>query len=683
MSGLKVAIARRGRGGFRSRALLALLPLVACAKVFGIDSGRPLANAGGSPGAGTTAGGARAGRSGGGGRTAQGGRAQGGAAAVTLGDGGVPGEAGAGGERVNTGDTGGQDTSAAAGSEGANVGAAGAAGAAPEPPGLARLGTPCDDEGAFACSDATTTLEVTCHSGTWIPSRPCTDNQRCDPARPGCWDVDPDCAELAFNGPACKDNEVLDCSPNLYTELHLVCPFGCADGACVPGGDGQLTLHTGIMPAQNKWTSDIPVCLVLPKGADVAALHARIAIVHSEVESVWNRFLGVVFTGFGDCDADTAGVRVSFPSACGGHLVNDVMIGTPGIGAVIPLEICASYDDGSGQSKNVEEPLTRLLARHQFGHVLGLNDGDDARDTLMVRGVELGHEDEIVPTTYDYDSLEGNEYYVGKPDMALVTPVGECVGAAEPLASSGLAVGTCDGTDLEKWLNPSNRLEAYRFPPEYCAEQVVAGAPVTLSTCPLASSTGDFYMPSVKWRTPTSCVATASSQFEVGTNLVTSPCTAASDPTQAWYFENLAAVEPNWPSPPVTGFFARIHLVGTELCVAVENDPTLGYATLALDTCLDTADLKGPQVFQLQSVRPWSGTTQTISMMANGPSTINWQVDGGDVFLGEPGSRSGWFLSGSLVNDAGLVLTRADDDTLVAEEPASEPAPNQLFDYYF
>jgi hypothetical protein len=49
----------------------------------------------------------------------------------------------------------------------------------------------------------------------------------------------------------------------------------------------------------------------------------------------------------------------------------------------------------------------------------------------------------------------------------------------------------------------------------------------------------------------------------------------------------------------------------------------------------------------------------------------------------EPGSSSGWFVSGPLANDAGLWLTQSEDGTLAGELPSDPPSAAQLFDFYF
>ena len=677
MSGSEVVIVRRARSGLRSRALVALVPLVACAKVFGIDAG-PVAGSG----AHAAAQAGNAGRGGAGGRRA-GGTSGGtpGAAAGTSGSspGGEP--SASGGEASASGG----EASASGGEAGASPGSAGRAEAGAPGVGFATLGTACDEAGASACSAAGTNLVLSCDGSAWQWTIKCTDDERCDPAAPGCLGINDDCIETAFDGPVCKGNEVIDCSPDLYTERHLVCPFGCANGECVPGGGDQLTLHTGTREAQKgSWAGNIPVCLVPPMSDDEVT-RPHFAWVKAEVERVWNRFLGVTFTGFGDCADGATGVVVSFPTDCEGHLVSDVSIGTDGSDVAIPLEICASYDDGQGHTPEVNEPLTCLLARHQFGHVLGLSDGDDRRDTVMLRGVELSEVDAIVPTVYDYDVLESQYFYVGKPDMALVTSDGSCVGVNALAAGSGLPVGACSSNNSQKWLLPATRLEPWVLPPEYCAEQASAGQPVTLSKCSLAGTPGDFQLPSVKWRTPTACVATESNDPAVGTGLVTSACTDATDPAQAWYFEVSSTLQPDGLGGDVLGFYARVHLVGTGLCVAVANMPKLGWGTLALDSCSTNQALTDPQLFILQRERPWSGSAQTLSTMTSGNKHIDWQLDGGNVYLGNLDTTSGWFLSGPLVNAAGLVLTltQSDSDPPTAEPPTATPSPSQLFDFYF
>ncbi len=695
------------RRGLRTRSLIALVPLVACAKVFGIDGGQPLDEAGVTTNGGTHVGAARGGRSSAG-RTAAGGRAAAGGRTVAAGGGTAgegaalgnsaagdgsmpPGESGAGpasaaGAPANAGGTG-----AGAAGDGGAAGDAGAAGTtAPLGAGLGTLGAGCENESAYACSDASTNVLMQCNNGVWQFSTECDEGnygRRCNPASPGCYQLDAHCLELAYGGPVCDGNEVLDCSQGLYTERHLVCPFGCAEGECVEGTAGELTLHTGIMkPQGGHWSGEVPVCLVPPPG-DASDARAHFEWVRSEVESVWNRYLGVVFTGFGDCADDATGVVVSFPVGCEGHLVNDVSIGAPLAARAIPLEICLSYTvPGADEPVSADEALTRLLARHQFGHVLGLTDGDDPRATVMVRGVELARVDRIVPTISDYAALElpadppsrFTFEYLGKHALSLVTPQGDCIGTSDLSAGAMLGATSCFSPTPQTWSPPLARLEASDSPPEYCAAQAVAGEPVLLSTCAPGGSASEFHQPTVKWRTPTACVAADASPPSAGTGVVTSPCTAMDDPLEAWSFEILE------PSTDGASFLTRIHLAGTELCLSIDDVPAEGARTLALDTCSAGLTTDDPQVFTLGRTSPWGGARGTIGTIeASIGCFVDWQSADGNLDCEDVGPQSAWFLSGPVVNDDGLVLTLLDDGTVAAVALPAAPSGLPFFDFYF
>src|SRR5689334_17642711 len=156
MRGRRTSGAARARLGALRIAGIALLPLVACAEVFGLDDG-------GTNGA---AGQAGAGRSGGGrgGTLAaeHGGKAGLNAAAGRAGSGGQPGKGGRSGEN-------GAGASGVGGEVGgAGVDGGGQSGAGPTQeaiPGLERLGTECTGEEAYACSDETTFLVLQCKDG--------------------------------------------------------------------------------------------------------------------------------------------------------------------------------------------------------------------------------------------------------------------------------------------------------------------------------------------------------------------------------------------------------------------------------------------------------------------------------------------------------------------------------------
>ncbi|HTQ06454.1 MAG TPA: hypothetical protein VMI54_21490, partial [Polyangiaceae bacterium] len=562
--------------------------------------------------------------------------------------------------------------------------------------GIATLGAACDEEGAFACGDASTTLVLSCSVGTWTLDSRCDDDKRCNPAAPGCAALDAECLQVAHDGPTCDGSDVFDCSPGRYTELHLSCPFGCANGACVPGSDGALTLHTGVVtPQARRWDGPIPVCFAPPAAGatDTTALRDE---VRSEVDAAWSRYLSVPFVGFGPCEDGATGVVVSFPAGCDGHLVNDVGIGTSGDFTVaIPLEICASYvPPGADQAVPTDEPLARLLARHQFGHVLGLIDGDDSRKTVMVRGVDPAHAGDIVPTLLDYEALEHPAdppdvptfEYLGKPALSLVTPAGDCVAAPSLAAGASLEVGPCGSNAGASWSAPMLRLAAWASAPESCTDQPTAGAAVTLEQCAPARSASQFYMPSVKWRSPTACVAAESSAPAAGTGLVMSPCTDAGDATQAWYFEVLSTVAA--PTDASLGdqaqFVARIHLVAADLCVTLANVPSRGQTELELDTCSSGSASDDPELFTLERDFPWPGAKQTVgTIVAHDGSFVAWPTDGGNVDSDQVAANSAWFLSGPLVNDDGLAMTLHDDGSVSAEALTGTPAASQLFDFYF
>jgi hypothetical protein len=154
-----------------------------------------------------------------------------------------------------------------------------------------------------------------------------------------------------------------------------------------------------------------------------------VAWIRDEVEHTWGRTYNYNFEGWTDCGRTLpeAGVVLSFESECRGHLVNDIDPASE----LVRLVICRSfYLEGDDELRPVEKPLARFLARHHFGHVIGVPDSiySGLPRTAMTRGIELLRieEYEISPSELDL----AKNYCAPtcrKHPRALVTTRGRCL----------------------------------------------------------------------------------------------------------------------------------------------------------------------------------------------------------------------------------------------------------------
>ena len=656
--------AQRLRGSARTGAGfvlgLAILSVAACADVFGLNDAGRRVDAGGAGGRGGSAG-QRPGASGNGARA-------GGTAAGMGGSAGSKGEPGGeGGSRAATGGS--------SHGGGGSVGTSGAAGddTAAEP-GVRRLGRACTtgEDGDLACSDASPYLILECQDGAWAEKTTCELNQRCDPRDPRCTPFDSVCASFDARGPVCDGNDVFDCNPEHYAVEHRVCPFGCRAGACEPGSVTQLTLHTGVTPPTlNAWSDNVPVCFATKSTGDEADW------VRDEVERVYNRFLSFAFVGWESCDEDPTGVVLSFEDDCRGFLVNDVAPGKPQGDDPLALTLCRSYRDNAEVDHPVDEneSLLRLLARHQFAHVLGLLDGTDARVTSVVRGVERGSENDLALTWDDYVSLDS---VLGKGVNRISTPNGTCLSSSSSKLGATVGADLCEPEpDRQLWKPVTDRIR--NNDSSACFESSgMTGGDITLQACKLTGDDQKIRLAHAQWRTPTRCVAPEHMPPVEGTLLVTEPCDDAGQASQAWFFEILGDGDPGF-------YWAQIHFGESGLCIAPPSDGTwwdpvalVACATAPLIPPVGTTAPKDPHVLLI-------GPNGIRSFGVGSINCVNWQGSGGLLVLSNCGTVfSHFFLSGALEVANGLALSLAGPSgTLVATTLGALPTPDQIFDVYF
>jgi hypothetical protein len=622
-----------------SAGLLAAGTLVSCGALFGFDPSQRRLN--GVAGEGGVPGGAgddsRAG-------TGTGGTGTGGDGA-TNGGAGASGEAGAAG--VDTSGMGGGGTSAG----GTSAGGTSAGGtSAPKP------GERCESNREKSCW-ANAVLE--CEDGVWTVVATCREAHGCNPATWTCAPFTPDCA--AHREGLCVSTSLIDCASNPFTPPERVCPFGCASGACLPGTGDQLIVHTERhFDVGEPWSGDIPVCFASDPGANLRRW------IQSAVEQGWTRYVDVAFTGWGECDSDSRGVILEFPEDCRGRIASAVRARTRDDiedDVAQHVGICRSYLDAGGEPHELDEneALARFVARHQFGHVLGLLESDIAGvPSVMVRGVRSAHVDSTVWAEDIRPFWPGKHY---KPEASIVSPSGSCLDA---LATVGL--WNCSGSASQRFLPLADRIEVSGGRGCLGVSGDAAGA-AQCSTIPAANS---FALRRARWSAPGYCVAPRELPVTPGALLVTKPCTAVGEASQTWAFD-IVGVNAEAGRPA-----ARIRFVAEDYCVSIA-EPFRGAGdvpTLAPCGTADAVFVLGPGGDVSKTVPGPGG--QRFCLDWYGSSVLHFRACNGRPFL----------LTGPLETPGGLalstVLDEPSDAVFVVElAPDALPDAGEVFDVHF
>lgn len=673
------------RTGTRAVVGISLVTLVACARVLGVDDvgTRRDAGMGGATAATAANGGAhhqpetggQGVRAGSAGHAALAGGAHGVARGGSAGEHSVSaagGKSNGGGGEANGGGGEGGDGDDA-GAPGTRIGRV--------VNGTAPPGTRCTKDGQFACSTEDPLVALRCAGGTWVYRLTCELDERCkvtaasdsstsDRSASLCASLDSTCYGFAPNGPVCVDDTAYDCGPAVYTAQKHVCPFGCTNGACDLGTADDLTLHTGAAPSIGGWASSLSVCWdTTDEGAQRDA--ELFEWVKSEVESAYNRFLQVEFVDWSRCHAPTTGVVLSFVDGCSGYLVNDIPyipVGTDS--ALMPVTLCRTYVDPAGAQHDAQkdEALVRLLARHQFAHVLGLPDGPGADPTGILRGVQSGHADAVVLTPEDYVALRWHPFaYAAKPPESIVTPTGACL--APTVLESGtttVTTATCDPAAAEqRWQAAADQVQSSDA--KLCFQTGSVGEPVTVTKCRL-TSLQTFRLAHAQWRTPTRCVVPVQNPPTEGTKLTTASCTAAGDPAQAWFFESTGVgLDPVFSRLGTV----RIHFGDSTLCVSTSQPSAILNDELRLAPCATDTVTGDPQIFTLNNG----------ALMNNG-NDVTWQDPAGVLYLAAPSGYAFFFASGAFEAPGGTALTLGADSTLTTTLLGDAPDASQIFDVY-
>jgi hypothetical protein len=610
--------------------------LFSCSAIFGIDAPDPrdepeLAGAGGA-------------------NAGSGGRSTGGAAT-----GGRAGNGGGGGGGAvgNQPGTGGQ-TPGGAGGEGGS-----------EDRG-AILGEPCTDEtqSNTACTSASPHLVLKCASGAWAVHTTCPSDRACVPERSN--DEPADCVALS---PSCTDsytnvcrgeNVLVDCETFRPFSVIRYCPYRCLDGACLPGTGDQLTVHTGTGSGAWFRPRTMPVCVLDANESDDEDL---VGWIRDEVEHTWGRTYNYNFEGWTDCGTlPEAGVVLSFESECRGHLVNDIDPRSE----LVRLEICRSfYLEGDAELRPVEKPLARFLARHHFGHVIGVPDSISSGlpRTAMVRGIELTRttEYEISP-----GELDVAKNYCGatcrKHPRALVTTRGRCL----EVVDGSIVVRSCaDHDDSEPQDFTLRGSELLTANPEQCVGISQPGqATVLAGECTTMSE--HFALTGASLRSLGRCVTPASLPASPGTALWIGACDAVPESWTGWSFEVTGSTD--------NGLLARIR--HDDLCVSVPGGAEAPSLVLELSPC-ETGDDQTDQTFELRH----------DGEIGFGELCLYWETLEGSVYLydecGGVFNRQ-WTVTGALTTPSGLALTLGDGDAPATAMPLdAEAIETQTFDFYF
>ena len=590
-----------------------------------------------------------------------------------------------GGGTTGGGATGGSDTGGQTGKGGEGGGGAGGnqPGTAGQPPGGAGgeggsedrgaiLGEPCtgdETESNSACTIGSPHLVLTCQMGVWNVDEECGTYEFCVPEKSrnepaACVDISPLC-RASYTSACTGGNRLIDCE-SFRPEAYLrYCPFGCEDGACLPGSGDQLIVHTGtgngVVPPRT-----IPVCVL---DANESGDVDLVAWIRDEVEHTWARTLDYSFEGWEACDGTLpdAGVVLSFESACSGHLANDIDPRSP----LFRLEICRSFhlegDEPGDEPRAVEEPLARFLGRHHFGHVLGVADSDyrGEQTTAMVRGIELSRvgEYELSPAER-YSAIYRCGQSCRKHSGALVTPLGRCL----EVASDGTIVAQACSAAGGPQDFTLRMTELFAVAPDRCVGTSGAGQPTDVLAGECATLDEHFALTGAALRSLGRCATPASFPPSAGTSLWFGACDAVPESWTGWSFEVTAA--------NANGLLARIR--HDDLYVSVPG----GVDALRLVPELRPRGADNEQIFELK----WDG------VIGFGSRCLSWGEAVGDpaegsVYLGdECGGVNGdhWTVTGALTTASGLALKLAPGDVrATATEVQGTPSEAQTFDFYF
>ncbi|HEX6271724.1 MAG TPA: hypothetical protein VFZ53_01725 [Polyangiaceae bacterium] len=621
--------------------LLGSAPFFACGSLFGIDSPRIVSDGGA---------GGDSGRDGG----AAGESPTGGVAGTASGRGGThaSGSGGASGSGAGSG-----------GSAGEEGGAGGEPGPDPGP----TLGEACDANGEWSCTTANPNITLACEDGTWRLDSFCRHEQRCNPATAECEGLSTSCVAGANAVCASDGGKVIDCSVSQFQPPSRICPYGCQAGRCSPGTGDELIVHTEDDDDQGglaRWSIPIPVCF-LKSDTDVPP-----AWIRSEVERTWGRYLNVEFTGWGECSSPTvAGVVIEFLENCELRLGGKPPTGSPGREEQSRVGICKSYRNAAGELEEMKnnEPLLRFVVRHQFGHVLGLDESEQpSTDTVMVRALEKSNAARLQLTHNDVNRYFAFSYQY-KPPRTLVTTSGLCLTAF----GSTVRPAPCSQSGSGRFLFNAGEVQSALDGVPGCLT-LSGGDGDTVGLAPCGTASSAIRMARARWSTPDRCVAP---DFPApGSAVSTGPCAPVGDPAQAWFFEPVASERQK--------LSARIRFSPTGDCLSVPGGAASLSDTPLLEAC-------GQTVLERHVFYLWINGQISFGVTTAGLPAIclQWNSPDSTLYFGSCNFDTYW-LSGALETADGLALTIEPSNPnaelrAVALGANVLPSDDQIFDFSF
>lgn len=575
------------------------------------------------------------------------------------------GRAGEGGRDAEAGRAGARDGASGESGQGGQLGAGGSSdgGQSGAPPTGPFLGGPCDGSRDFECTEGEPHLVLACTDGIWRVSEACGTDSRCDPKYRECRAEQFPCE--ARDDSFCEgDFALTDCS-NPFIPAHFQCPFGCGAGRCLPGSGDELVVHTEQVPwnaASTLWREPIAVCF-----HDAGEDAALVAVIRDEIERGWGRLLDIEFPGWAACTGDETGRRVelAFRNDCEMRLGSAVADGAPPAGEARRVEFCRTYYTAGGELEVLleHEELLRFVARHQFGHVLGLRDQDRSLlPVVMTRALQESEATSLVISSVDISPFRYD--YGQKPPRSLVTEKGACLSPTlqgfHELPCSHDKSGFFDFTGSEVASARDGIPGCFSVPSG-------DGALVGLGECGDAEGKTELRFRHALWSTPDRCIAPE--RAEVGSPLRAMPCGKPGDPTQSWWFEILAADA----DVQVT----RIRFEATGDCLGLDEPAQFG-AIPRLETCDDELDYS--ELFDLWK----NGLISHYESDSTSALCTQWDPPDGVVYLDSRCSFDTYWIFGALETPdrRWLSFTHSGEvEELRAVSPASGALPlaSQIF----
>jgi hypothetical protein len=614
---------------------------------------------------------------------------EGGAEAGTGGDGASGGTAGFGASGRGQAGRGGSDAGghggkasgpSAGGSAGADAGRGGFG-----PP---RDGDPCEPEGALACVRNAGTARLRCEAGRWIPHRDCKDGQYCDARSGACGDPHFACEGDAHEGDrvctGALNSDIYICGPDLLTAEVEHCVFGCKveESTCLEAEGDELQLEAppevvtvdAYWPAPARGDTRIPVC-VTNSEEDASSFETQLGYVKDEIERTWGRYGGVAFTGWGACDEGAKGVHlriVGQSEPCTNRLGGIDRIGYPGEKGTVNVELCMRYYDADGARRNTSEELLRLVARHEFGHVLGFDDLTTRLDgsEFMARAI---YSAQLAVYTFASQHIWRLQAAYGrKPSGALADMNGRCLTKGN---GDALTFDACDGSEAQQFRFVDGQLQHEGT--ATCLRADPSDGTVSFVGCAPPGSTPD---PEQAWRPARvqllgyggSCLGRTFGEIDFD-QIQTDVCHAGYA-DQAWDIDFVDG-----------GRRLRLRESAGSRCLSMVDQPT---DDPTCDSCAETApDCLTADRLEYTSAGQIATEGRCLAM-SGGDDPDSAPVSGFNtpaVATCSLHPRMLWSLSGSIVDGTNRVLTRAEDSdgALLARPPSgSDFSQAETFDYY-